>query len=295
MPGKFLFVVLLDLILLDCEVANTKAHSIKASTKKNLCIHLNSYRYFCDRFGFDLFPCDNKQLCRYGQYLARTFKSAESVGNYQSGIRTCHALLGLPIPDPSERQMQMFAQGLRRILLHAIKQAEPMTPELLLRMSKVVNYQDDVEIVAWVAVLLGFYMFMRRSNLVPDTMDNYNIKEQFCRVDLNITGLESTMMAEVRWSKTLQFQQKILRFPILPAKNKAICPVYWTHYMVTKIPAKPTDPAFTLKADNKTLAISANQLICRLRKWLTLLGGGQLPGLFLALALQGRGNLCLQM
>ena len=51
--------------------------------------------------------------------------------------------------------------------MHAIKQAEPMIPEHLLRMSKVVNYMDEVEMVAWVATLLGFYMFMRKSNLVP--------------------------------------------------------------------------------------------------------------------------------
>ena len=217
-------------------MANTKAQSIKDSTKKNLLVHLNSYKIFCDRFRFDLFPCDNLQLCQYGQYLARTFKSADGVGNYQSGIRTCHALLGLPVPDPSEKQMQMFMQGLKRILLHAIKQAEPMTPDLLLRLSKVVNYQDDVEMVAWTAILLGFYMFMRRSNLVPDTMDDYNIDEQFRRADLNIINLESAMMVEVRWSKTLQFKQKILRFPVLPARNKAVCPVYWTHHMVTRIP-----------------------------------------------------------
>ena len=96
--------------MLDIQVAHTKAQSIKDSTKKNIAVHLNSYQKFCDRFGFDLFPCDNKQLCRYGQYLARNFKSAESVGNYQSGIRTCHALLGLEIPDPQDKQMQMFIQ-----------------------------------------------------------------------------------------------------------------------------------------------------------------------------------------
>ena len=263
---------MLDLLLLDCQVANTKAQSIKNSTKKNLMIYLNSYKLFCDRFGFDLFPCDNKQLCRFGQYLARTFKSAEAVGNYQSGVRTCHALLGLEIPDPSEKQMQMFTQGLKRILLHAVKQAEPMTPELLLRISKVVNYKDDVELVAWVAVLLGFYMFMRCSNLVPDTMDDYNVNQQFCRVDLNITSSESVMMVEVRWSKTVQFRQKILRYPVLPAQNKVVCPVYWTFHMINRIPAEPKDPAFMVYIKGQKLALSANQLIYRLRKWLILLG-----------------------
>ena len=147
-----------------------------------------------------------------------------------------------------------------------------MTPELLLRLSKVVNYLDDVETVAWTAVLLGFYMFMRKSNLVPSTMDTYNIQEQFCRADLNITDINAAMVTEVRWSKTLQFKQRILRFPVLPAKNKAICPVFWTYHMINRIKVGPTDPAFALRIKDKILALSANQLIYRLRKWLILLG-----------------------
>ena len=173
--------------------------------------------------------------------------------------------------DPKEKQMQMFTQGLKRVLLHALKQAEPMTPKLPLRLSKVVNYKDDVETVAWVATLLRFYMFMSSSNLVPDTMDNYNIKQQFCRADLNLTRTDA-MMAEVRWSKTLQFRGKIPRFPVLPATNKAICPVFWTHHMITRIPTEPQDLDFTIKIKNQKLALSANQLIYRLRKWLTLVG-----------------------
>ena len=164
----------------------------------------------------------------------------------------------------------MFTQGLKRVLVHALKQAEPMTPELLLKISKVVNFRDDVDMVAWTATLLGFYMFMRSSNLVPDTMDNYNSEQQFRRADLNITSLQSAMMVEVRWSKTLQFKQKVLRFPMLPANNKAICPVFWTHHMITRIPAEPAEPAFAVKVKNQTLALSANQLIYRLRKWLSL-------------------------
>ena len=70
--------------------------------------------------------------------------------------------------------MKMFITGLKRIMTHEVKQAEPVTPELLLKLSKVVNYRDKVEIVAWTALLLGFYMFLRKSNLVPDTMDGFD-------------------------------------------------------------------------------------------------------------------------
>ena len=168
--------------------------------------------------------------------------------------------------------MKMFTTGLKRWMPHAIKQAEPITPELLVKISKVINYKDKIKIISWTATLLDFYMFLRKSNLVPDTMDTFNGEEQFCRKDINLLGLDRAMMVEIRWSKTIQHKQKILRLPVLPARNKAICPVFWTHFMINLIPAKPENPVLALPGSGKKLALSANQLIYRIRKWLKVIG-----------------------
>ena len=203
--------------------------AIKDSTKKNLITYLNSYQRFCDEYNLPYFLCDNRQLCRFGQQLSRTFQSSEAVGNYQSGIRTCHTLLGFEVPNPQEKQMQLFTQGLKRIMLHEIKQAEPITPQLLIKLSAVVDYTDHIEMVAWVATLLGFTMFLRRSNLVPEAMDKFILEHQFGRSDIHLTGPLQPVMMDLRWTKTIQFKQKILWLPVLPAANKKICPVIWLH------------------------------------------------------------------
>ena len=256
-----LFAATLALVLLDAEVAETKGHSVKESTKKNLLTHLNSYQKFCDRYLLPYFPCDNKQLCRFGQYLIKTMESPESIGNYLSGIRTILALAGLEIPDAKDRQMQMFTTGLKRTMAHVVKQAEPVTPLILLQMSKVVNYKDKIKVIAWTATLLGFYMFLRKSNLVPDTMDTFEPLHQFRRKDINLLGLDKAMMCEIRWTKTIQFRQKVLRFPVLPAQNKAICPVFWTHKMIIDNPGQEEDPLFLITTPQQRLCLSSNQLI----------------------------------
>ena len=201
---------LVALAQLDAEVATTQGHVVKDLTRKNLITQINAYGRFCNRYLLEYFPWDNKQLCRFGQYLSKTFKSPEVVGNYLSGVRTCLTLMGLEIPDPQDRQMKMFITGLKRVMPHAIKQAEPVTPELLLKLSKAVNYKDIIEVISWTGILLGFYMFLHKSNLVPDTMDSFNGQEQFCRKDINLLGLDKAMMVEIRWSKTIQHKQKIL-------------------------------------------------------------------------------------
>ena len=162
-PGNLISAAV-SLALLDVEVAATKGESIKESTKRNLLTHLNSYQKFCERYLLQYFPCDNRQLCRFQQHLSKSLQSPDSVGNYLSGIQTILALLGLEVPDVKDRQMQMFSTGLKRTMDHAVKQAAPVTPQLLVSMSKVVNYRDQIEVIAWTATLLGFYMFLRKSN-----------------------------------------------------------------------------------------------------------------------------------
>ena len=185
---------------LDQAVAHTKGQSVKESTKRNLLTQITAYQKFCDRYLLQYFPCNNTQLCRFGQHLTTNFESPDSVSNYISGIRTCLALLGLQVPDVNDKQMKMFTTGLKRVMPHAIKQAEPVTPQLLLKLSKVVKVSDQVEMVARTALLLGFYLFLRKSNLVPDTMTTFNINEQFCRGDLNLLGKDKAMMVKIRWS-----------------------------------------------------------------------------------------------
>ena len=160
------------LLILDAEVAHTRGEALKGSTKKNLLVQLNSYQAFCDEFLLNYFPVDNKQICRYGQYLARTFKSPDAVGHYQSAIRT-------------------FTQGLKRVLEHEVKQAVPITPEILLKMSRVVDYTNHINMVAWVGTLIGFTMFLRKSNLVLDNMTSFDPKMQFRRKDFNLIGTNS--------------------------------------------------------------------------------------------------------
>ena len=87
MPTVYSYMVIyisaqIALMKLDLAVAATKSQSVKQSTKKNLLCQLSGYEKFCDRYLLEYFPCDNIQLCRFGQHLSATFESPESVGNY---------------------------------------------------------------------------------------------------------------------------------------------------------------------------------------------------------------------
>ena len=127
-------------------------------------------------------------------------------------------------------------------------------------------------VIAWTATLLGFYMFLRKSNLVPEAIDKFDPICQSARSDVNLLGLDKAMMFEVRWTKTIQFKQRILRVPVLPADNKAICPVFWVQKMLQDNPGTQQEPLFLIRTPVQCLSLSANQLVYRIRKWLKLIG-----------------------
>ena len=47
---------------LDTAVAETKNHSVKESTKKNLLTHLAAYQKFCNRYLLNYFPCNQHTI-----------------------------------------------------------------------------------------------------------------------------------------------------------------------------------------------------------------------------------------
>ena len=69
----------------------------------------------------------------------------------QSAVRTYYALLGLEVLDIKEKQMQMLIKGLKKTMPHITKQAAPITPDTLMILSKVVNCNDQIELLAWAA------------------------------------------------------------------------------------------------------------------------------------------------
>ena len=62
-------------------------------------------------------------------------------------------------------------------------------------------------------------------------------------------------MVLIRWSKTLQYRQKVLKTPVLPFPDKRICPVFWLNLMLDLIPGKPQNPLFSIHKNNQNVPI----------------------------------------
>lgn len=257
---------------LDEHCYDTLRKAYRPGTLKNIRSQALIYKRFCDFYGLQMFPASEWQLVRYARYIANTVTSYDTVVNYISGVRTLHKLGGFDILDVKQSpNLAHMMRAIRFELMHPIKQATPMTPGVLRKIYNHVNLGDIQDIVCFTAILLGFYLFLRKSNLVPETVDGFNKREQLVRSDVKMGP--SMVLVEIRWSKTIQYQQKVLRLPLIPAKDKRICPVFWLQLMMHRVKAGDQDPLFSLPTAHSGLKpLTYGQLGQRLKELVAMTG-----------------------
>lgn len=256
---------------LDQHCYRTMRNSYQPSTLKNIKSQALVYQRFCDFYGLTMFPADAWQLVRYARYVANTVTSYETVQNYLSGVRTLHELGGFPVPGTQEPNIRHIMRAIRQELAHPIKQAEPMTTTMLKDIYNFVQLTDEFQIVCYTALLVGFYLFLRKSNLVPDSKTSFDGEKQLTRADVEIGN--NLVLVVVKWSKTIQYKQKELLLPLLPARDLAICPVFWLKLMQKKVRASGNEPLFSLtKNGNGFAPLTYGQLAGQLKEWVERTG-----------------------
>ena len=159
--------------------------------------------------------------------------------------------------------------GIRRTLKHKVKQAQPITIEILKRILPFVDVSNSKQLAIWVALLFCFVLFLRKSNLVPNSRIHDPI-HQLSRRDIKID--QGLMIVHIKWSKTIQFGQRKLQIPMEEYKDSNICPLKWLCIMVNRIPAGGTHNLFLFWHNGLILLVTYRDLTIQMRKWLQLAG-----------------------
>lgn len=208
-------------------------------------------------------------LCRFAKYYSRLVTSPDTVSNVVYTLKSVNELMGYG-PVQTTKLLKWLLKGLKREMARATKQATPMNPAILKRIRSVVNMQDLSEVVAFALCLVGFFLFLRASNMVPPTRAEFDAEKQLTRQDFRMG--QDAIVVDIKWSKTIQFKQKLLQVPLLPVADEDICPVFWVQKVFRLIPAGPLDPAFGIPDKGKITVLSYSQLNTRLQRWLGRLG-----------------------
>ena len=151
-------------------------------------------------------------------------------------------------------ELKLTLKGLTRISSHLPKKALPITPEILRDMFAFLNMDSLIDKVYWALFLIAFFMMSRKSNLVPVSIAKFDKNKQLLRKDILIE--ENLLIILVKWSKTIQFGERVLRIPIVSIPNSILCPVAAYKNMISAIPASHSAPAFCKILGDKRVPIT---------------------------------------
>ena len=144
---------------LDADLASSTSRGIADSSAKGLKTHINKYVDFCQEYDLYLFSPEVLQFRRYLQHLTKTHNSPDSMRNYISGAKSLYLIMGHQPPEISDYLYRLTLRGITRDKGHTPKQAQPVTPQMLVELYHWVDLQEPVQLVSWTATLVGFYMF----------------------------------------------------------------------------------------------------------------------------------------
>ena len=159
---------------LDKRMSNSTKQGMAPGSRRNFKMHINTYIAFCTYYGLELFPADVLQERRALQYLSEFHKCVDSSKSYMGGMHALHEMFGFKPPPADDYLYQLTASGIRRDKGHVVLQAVPMMPELLATISRFVDVEDGTQFACWLAILSGFYLLLRKSNLVPDSCCSFD-------------------------------------------------------------------------------------------------------------------------
>lgn len=238
----------------------------REGTRQNLKTQVSSYYEFCKTFRLNPLPADGKQLTRFAVFLHK-FKNLkpDTISNYISAVRTLHGLAELQMPDTDGIVHQKVLKGIRSRNKQPRKQAEAITPEILSAIFRQVDTSDYLELVAWVAVLIGFPCLLRASNLTTRSVPAFNPQENLLRRDFRMHG--NILLLHIKWTKTMQYRERKLLIPVIPFGDNEIDAVRWFNTMINTIPAPPEAPAFAVPTKNGLAPLTYAQLARLLKKW----------------------------
>ena len=140
-----------------------------------------------------------------------------------------HLEAGLPNPLSNNWYISSILKGLRRHKGDSTQQKLPIIPDILFGILSVLDLNRLFDVTFLTACLVGFFTFFRKSNLLIPALEKFDPSKHLCRSAVQLGS--SGAVISVRWSKTIQFKQKVLHIPLPRIAASPCCPT--TAFLLT--------------------------------------------------------------
>ena len=212
-----------------------RKESVAVSTKRSRGIQWNCYLSVCKKFGWNPLPCTVNQACMYVTYLADKMKLSSITTYYQAVVfmHTCKGLDPVTLANPV---LKATIKGIGNIEGNVEVGKDPIRPEDIMALCKVVNRSSELEMLVFAAILFLFRTLLRISHIVQS--NHTAMRED---VKFNSKGF----LVRVKTAKNLKSSGKNWYIPVLSSTNDVVCPVKWLSSLVQGCPRAPREYLFS--------------------------------------------------
>lgn len=231
------------------------------------------YIKFMVMYSFPFLSPSINQLAMYSQFLGNTFPAPSTIRNYISGARTWVQLHGGNIASFLAPEMSTMAKAIKEKSSHVVAPAPPLTPAHIRIICNFIACHPGSLLTIKAAVLLAYTTFLRASNVVSPTLNQWGGPHTLRAGD--VYQADGGLRVVVRSTKTRSRAAPHAAL-ILPAEDPLLCPIRaWYQYKAVINPC-PLGPAFMV---SPAKPLTANMVVSVMRAALEW-GGVKDPGAF---------------
>ncbi len=234
------------------------AQAYRPGTRINHQVQWSKYVTFCKKFGFQPLNPAIHTVILYVETLAQQFCSPDSVKNYVSGIKHHHNVLGRSCNSLESFEVRTMLRALDLTMHHTPNRRRPITPTILKNMLRLCQQMGSIGIMLKVALLFGFHAFLRQSNIVPPSEQEFDPTRHTCRGDIFMQPPGLVMLQ--KWTKTNQSGKNVTVIPIPSNINSLVCPVKAYQDLLAITPAHDNAPLLLLPGTSRHITVDITML-----------------------------------
>ena len=221
---------------------NLYDRGLAPTTHKNRAAQAKRYVAFMVRHHVDPVAPRAYDALQYVTYLFAALKAPASVKNAISGARSwiseqdgCASAFNSP-------SVKRLCRGGERAASHKVRPSPPLTPQALRAVVMFLRSLGPSTVMPIAALLVGYFSFLRQSNLVSPSPLGWGGPHTLRRQD--ITASQSGLWLSIHSSKTISSPDKAVELLVPAIPHSPLCPVAAWSLAASSVPASGSAPAF---------------------------------------------------
>mgnify|MGYP001550464899 CR=1 FL=1 len=236
---------------------------------KNLRSHWRLYLAFCIDNQLVIFPPQYSNISRFYMYLLSRIKAYVSLSNYQSSIATFYKAYGFQL-DTSDIIFKLFNMAAKKTLNTVPSPKLPLEYHHLLQFLRVADMSNPFHMTFISAVVTGFFGLLRRSNICPPSVLQFDHHKHLTRSDIDISP--TSLVVNLRWTKTNQHGDKVFKVPIASFPGSPLDPPVLFAAFNDTLRVFPQDPCFSFYLHGRHYVLTHQDLAHMLKSFLHAIG-----------------------